>query len=171
MIVVEREDESGNCDKGVEHIERSRRLALVAICNSMHDDAQRIVKDREWDGQEEEVDDVVKREHFFVGLMVFIPVVELLTAHITMFHSIEGDFAYETLSDEFHEVGLGRGGSDTEALGQVANGEHLLPIFCKKREELGLTWVEAAAMEELGGLLLLILFVLKVGAQIAECLL
>lgn len=44
-------------------------------------------------------------------------------------------------------------------------------FFCKKREELGLTWVEAAAMEELGGLLLLILFVLKVGAQIAECLL
>lgn len=117
MIVVEREDESGNRDKGVEHIERSRRLALVAIGNSMHDDAQRIVKDREWDGQEEEVDDVVKREHFFGGLMVFIPVVELLTAHITVFHSIEEDFAYETLSDEFHEVGLGRGGSDTEALG------------------------------------------------------
>ena len=105
-----------------------------------------------------------------VSLLV-IPAVELLTAHITVFHSIERDFAYETLSDEFHEVGLGRGGSDTEALGQVANGEHLLPFFCKKREELGLTRVEAAAMEQVGGLLLLLLLVLKVGAQIAECLL
>ena len=105
-----------------------------------------------------------------VSLLV-IPAVELLAAHITVFHSIEGDFAYETLSDEFHEVGLGRGGSDAKPLRQVADGEHLLPIFCKKSEELGLTWVEAAAMEELGGLLLLLLFVLKVGAQIAECLL
>ena len=105
-----------------------------------------------------------------VSLLV-IPTVELLAAHIAALHAVEWYFAHEPLVDEFHEVGLGRGGSDTEALGQVANGEHLLPIFCKKREELGLTWVEAAAMEELGGLLLLILFVLKVGAQIAECLL
>ena len=105
-----------------------------------------------------------------VSLLV-IPAVELLAAHIAALHAVERYFAHEPLVDEFHEVGLGRGGSDTEALGQVANGEHLLPIFCKKREELGLTWVEAAAMEELGGLLLLILFVRKVGAQIAECLL
>ena len=105
-----------------------------------------------------------------VSLLV-IPAVELLAAHIAALHAVERYFAHEPLVDEFHEVGLGRGGGDTEALGQVANGEHLLPIFCKKREELGLTWVEAAAMEELGGLLLLLLFVLKVGAQIAECLL
>ena len=105
-----------------------------------------------------------------VSLLV-IPVVELLAAHIAALHAVERYFAHEPLVDEFHEVGLGRGGWDAKPLRQVANGEHLLPIFCKKREELGLTWVEAAAMEELGGLLLLILFVLKVGAQIAECLL
>lgn len=105
-----------------------------------------------------------------VSLLV-IPVVELLAAHIAALHAVERYFAHEPLVDEFHEVGLGRGGCDAKPLRQVANGEHLLPIFCKKREELGLTWVEAAAMEELGGLLLLILFVLKVGAQIAECLL
>lgn len=105
-----------------------------------------------------------------VSLLV-IPAVELLAAHIAALHAVERYFAHEPLVDEFHEVDLGRGGGDTEALGQVADGEHLLPIFCKKCEELGLTRVEAAAMEELGGLLLLILFVLKVGAQIAECLL
>ena len=97
-----------------------------------------------------------------VSLLV-IPAVELL--------AVEWYFAHEPLVDEFHEVGLSCGGRDAKSLGQVANGEHLLPFFCKKREELGLARVEAAAMEELGGLLLLILFVLKVGAQIAECLL
>lgn len=105
-----------------------------------------------------------------VSLLV-IPTVELLTAHITALHSIERDFAYEPLVDEFHEVGLGCGGRDAKPLRQVANGEHLLPIFCKNSEELGLTRVEAATMEQVGGLLLLLLLVLKVGAQIAECLL